>query len=84
MWRAFTLQKIEMKIMILNDKQDCIESIIRVLEGTSAWRRTTSARFPDDPRNMRAATTLDKLAVDVANLTDEQWLESKPHLDGWA
>jgi hypothetical protein len=70
--------------MILNDKDDCIESIIRVLESTSAWRKTTSARFPDDPRNMRAAITLDKLAVDVASVTDEQWLELKPHFGGWA
>src|SRR5437899_9313405 len=70
--------------MILKDKQDCIESIAKVLEGTSAWRKSISARFPDDPRNMRAATTLDKLAVDVINLTDEQWSDLKPHFGGWA
>jgi len=31
------------------------------------------ANFPNDPRNLRAAETLDQLAVNVANLTDEQW-----------
>jgi hypothetical protein len=72
------------KRKMINDKQDCIESIIRALEGTAAWRRTTSARLPDDPRNMRAATTLDKLAVDVASITDEQWFELRPHFGGWA
>jgi hypothetical protein len=70
--------------MILNDKQDCIESIAKVLEGTSSWRKSLSTRFPDDPRNMRAAKTLDQLAVDVVNLTDEQWSELKPHFGGWA
>src|SRR2546423_255822 len=50
--------------MISNDKQDCIESITKVFEGTSAWRKSISTRF-SDPRNMRAAETLDKLAVDA-------------------
>jgi hypothetical protein len=69
--------------MIMNDKQDCIESIARVLERTSAWRKAISVNFPDDPRNMRAAKTLDQLATDVTNLTDQQWLELKPHFS-WA
>jgi len=69
--------------MIPNDKQDCIDSIAKVLERTAAWRKAISVNFPDDPRNMRAAETLEKLAVDVTNLTDEQWFDLKPHF-GWA
>jgi hypothetical protein len=37
MWRAFT--KTEKAKMILNDKQDCIDSIAKVLERTAAWRK---------------------------------------------
>jgi len=44
-----------------------------VLERTSVWRKAITANFPNDPRNLRAPKTLDQLAVNVANLTDEQW-----------
>jgi len=63
--------------MILNDKQDCIDSIAKVLERIAAWRKAIAVNFPDDNRNIVAAATLEKLAVDVANLTDEQWSRSK-------
>jgi hypothetical protein len=57
--------------MILNDKQDCIESIARILEQTSAWRRKTAAKFPGDERNTKAAEMLDQLATDAAKLNDD-------------
>ena len=69
--------------MILNDKQDCIDSIAKVLERTAAWRKAIAVNFPDDNRNIVAAATLEKLAVDIANLTDEQWSALKPYF-GWA
>jgi hypothetical protein len=75
--------KTEKAKMILNDKQDCIESIARILEKTSAWRSSTAAKFPGDPRNAKAAETLNQLAVDAANLTDEQWNVLQPYF-GWA
>jgi hypothetical protein len=62
--------------MISNDKQDCIESIVRGLERTSAWRKAISANF-NDPRNKRAAATLDQLAIDAAGMTDDQWASLK-------
>jgi hypothetical protein len=65
--------------MILSGKQDCIESMARVLERTSAWRKAITVNFPNDPRNVRAAETLDKLAIDFANLTDEQWSDLETH-----
>ena len=64
-------------------KQEIIDSISRVLESAASWRRATATRFPDDPRNIKAARTLDKLAADAADLTDEQWAELKPHYGGW-
>jgi hypothetical protein len=33
---------------------------------------------------MRASETLDKLAVDAGNLTDEHWKALQPHFGGWA
>jgi hypothetical protein len=69
--------------MILN-KQDCIESITQSLERTAAWRRDLVVKFPDDIRNARAAETLEKLAIDAADLTDEQWAELSPRFGGWA
>jgi hypothetical protein len=66
-------------------KQDCSDSIAHELRGTAKWRKVTSARYPDDSfRNLRAAETLNKLATDAANLTDEQWLYLKPYFGGWA
>jgi hypothetical protein len=69
--------------MILVDKQDAVESIARILEQTSAWRKRTAAKFPDDPRNAKAAEMLDQLAIDAANLTDEQFTDLRPHF-GWS
>jgi hypothetical protein len=69
--------------MILNDKQDCTESIARILEQTSAWRKRTAAKFPGDQRNIKAAEMLDKLAIDVANLTGEQFTDLQPYF-GWS
>jgi hypothetical protein len=69
--------------MILNDKQDCIESIARILESTSAWRRKKAAEWPADQRNEKAAEMLDQLAKDCASLTDEHWNEFTPHF-GWS
>jgi hypothetical protein len=79
----FSLPKQKQKIMILNDKQDCIESIARILEQTAAWRRKTAAKYPDDNRNTKAAEMLDKLAIDAASLTDEQFTDLQPHF-GWS
>jgi hypothetical protein len=69
--------------MILNDKQDCIESIAKILESTSAWRKATAVKYPDDPRNLRASEMLEQLATDAANLTDEQFTDLQPHF-GWS
>jgi hypothetical protein len=77
-----TTKKQKMK-MIMNDKQDCIESIARVWNEHPLGEKLFPSISRDDPRNMRAAKTLDQLATDVTNLTDQQWLELKPHFS-WA
>lgn len=65
--------------MIMNDKQDCIESIAKDLERTSTWRKALTSRFPEDARNLRAARTLDKLVAEADSLTDEQFCALKPY-----
>ena len=69
--------------MIMNDKADCIESITKSLEHTSAWRKTLIRRWPDDARNARAAKTLDRLAEGAESLTDDHWLKLQPYYS-WA
>ena len=67
-----------------NDKNDCINSITKALESTASWRRSISVNFPDDPRNMRAADTLEKLANEASSLTDGQWSAIEQHfISGW-
>lgn len=66
-----------------NDKNDCIDSMIKGCQRTSAWRKTLTVRFPDDPRNARAARALDNISREATKLTDEQWSEIKQYY-GWA
>jgi hypothetical protein len=67
--------------MIL-DKQDCIDSIAEALNRTSVWRKSLVSKFADDPCNILAAATLDKLAIDISRLSAPQWLELKPFFGG--
>lgn len=69
--------------MIL-EKQDCIDSVAEALNRTSVWRKSLAVKFADDPRNILAAATLDKFAIDIHQLTDDQWSELKPYFGGWA
>jgi hypothetical protein len=69
--------------MMLNEKIDAVESIVKVLGKTSGWRKTTAARFPNDPRNLPASIILDRLAADASGMTDSQWEALKPHF-GWS
>jgi hypothetical protein len=68
---------------MINSKNDSVEYITRVLEQKSAWRKSITARFPDDPRNKRASDRLDQLAIEAAGMTDEQYDALKPYC-GWA
>lgn len=68
---------------LLNTKNDCIDSIRNIARSTSAWRKSLTVRWPDDPRNAQAVTLLDQLAANAVNLTDEQWAALQPHFN-WA
>jgi hypothetical protein len=66
-----------------HDKEECVDFILRVLERTSTWRKSLATKFPDDARNLRAANTLEKLAIDAPSLTDEQFRELEPYFNSW-
>jgi hypothetical protein len=66
---------------MINDKRDCIDSIAGILESTSIWRKATAGKWPNDPRNIKAAAMLDALASN--DLSDERWAELKVHFS-WA
>jgi hypothetical protein len=68
---------------LLNEKNDCVDSIRTICRSTSLWRKCLTVRWPDDPRNARASTLLDQLVGDVAKLSDEQWSALK-HPYHWA
>jgi hypothetical protein len=69
---------------MIYDKQDCIESLARILENVEAFRRKTALKYPEDQqRNLNAAEALKQLARDCEHLTDEQWSEFTPHF-GWS
>jgi hypothetical protein len=65
--------------MTLNDKQDCIESLVHALNRGEAWRTKLMVKYPSDSGNIRAAKMLNQLGVDAANMTDEQWSKLEPH-----
>ena len=69
--------------MIENEKIDCVDALIFGLNRTAQWRQKMAARYPSDPRNARAADCLAKLATDAAALTDNDWIQLRPH-SGWA
>jgi hypothetical protein len=56
--------------MIENEKIDCVDSLIFGLNRTAQWRQKMAAQYPGDPRNVRAADCLLKLASDATELSD--------------
>jgi hypothetical protein len=69
--------------MIENEKIDCADALSFGLHRTSTWRKRKAALYPSDARNGRAADCLAKLAAEASYLTDDAWLQLKPHF-GWA
>jgi hypothetical protein len=67
-------------MIINNTKQYCIENISGSLTRTAKWRRSLQAKY-NDPRNGRAAETLDRLASEASNLSEEAWSELMPFYD---
>src|ERR1700730_6240696 len=50
--------------MTINSKQNCIHDLNASLTRTANWRRALQTKFPNDPRNGRAAERLDQLATE--------------------
>jgi hypothetical protein len=67
--------------MINSNKQACSDSLATSLLRTRDWRRVMQAKFPNDPRNEAAALTLNRIAGETNNLTDEEWEFLKLHYD---
>jgi hypothetical protein len=61
------------------EKTNCAESIAFGLNRAEKWRRKTDVRYPGDPRNLRAAATLAKLATESVQLTDAEWDQLRPY-----
>jgi hypothetical protein len=53
--------------------QSCTDSLSASLIRTRDWRRGLKAKYPNDPRLGKAAETLDKLAGQTNELSDEAW-----------
>jgi hypothetical protein len=60
--------------MIINSKQNCISDLSASVKRTAIWRRGLEAKF-NDSRNGLAAERLDQLAIEIANLSDQDWSE---------
>ena len=62
----------------MTNKQSCIDNLCGSFTRSATWRRGLQAKYPNDPRNGLAAETLETLAGETNDLTDEAWSELKP------
>jgi hypothetical protein len=63
---------------MINDKKSCIDNLHGSFVRSSLWRGGLKAKFPNDARNGRAKETLDRLSIEVRDLTDSQFESLKP------
>jgi hypothetical protein len=64
----------------MND--DAFESITHRLGQTAAWRRNLARKFPDDPRNGRAAARLDSLSQsNGSDIQADTWAALEPYFE---
>jgi hypothetical protein len=64
--------------MIINSKQNCITDLNASIKRTANWRRQLKAKFNDE-RNGAAAERLDELAIEVSDLSDDDWAALGPY-----
>jgi hypothetical protein len=67
--------------MTINSKQSCQDNLCGNFTRSAIWRRGLQAKYPNDARNGRAASTLETLASETNDLTDEAWLQLKPYFN---
>jgi hypothetical protein len=68
-------------MITINSKQSCQDNLGGSFTRSAIWRRGLQARYPDDPRNGKAAAALDRLAAETDDLTDEAWESLKPYFN---
>jgi len=68
------------KMIIENEKDDCVQSIAFGLTRTALWRDKIFERYGDQ-RNVWASKALRKLAGDTPALSEESWAQLQPHYD---
>ena len=61
------------------DKQSCADNMCGNFNRSAIWRRGLQAKYPNDLRIGKAVATLERLADETNDLTDEAWLELKPY-----
>jgi hypothetical protein len=66
---------------MMNNKQSAITDLGASFRRTAIWRRELSKKFINDARNIRAAETLERLASEVNELSDESWQLLARHYD---
>ena len=66
----------------MNEKEDCIASLRRELNGTARWRERLAGRFSDD-RNSKAVVAINRLSERLDEISDEDFAELRPHFN-WA
>jgi hypothetical protein len=64
-----------------SNKEACSYSLATSVLRTRDWRNVMKVKFPNDPRNEKAAITLNRIAGETDNLTDEEWAFLKLHYD---
>jgi hypothetical protein len=62
-------------------KDFCVASLRATLIRTRDWRLGLKSRYPEDTKLDRAAATLDKIAAQAHELSDEAFLVIEPHFD---
>lgn len=72
--------KLKTEMIIEKEKSDCVESISTACNKTRRWRTRLADQY-DDPRNVRAAEKLGKLADDAPNLSNAYWELLRPHFN---
>ncbi len=65
--------------MIINSKQNCINDLSASLRRTAGWRRELQKKYVNNSRrNEKAAATLERLADETNDLTDEAFETLQP------
>jgi hypothetical protein len=74
-------QKRDYIVIDFSKKQDCSDTCAKALKRAQKWRLELRSKYPDDVRLVKAAKTLERIAGETNELSDEAWLAIEPHFD---